>query len=492
VANKRPELEVALLRASPDAVIVVDGTGHIEMANPAVESLFGWPPDELVGQPVELLIPEDLRDLHRRHRATYTTRPATRAMGSGLDLRGRRRDGTSFPVDVGLAPLAVDGYTWIGAFVRDATDRRRGEDLLRFVNEISRALLAGQPTAETLRLTAGRARALVEADAAWVVVPRDGAQLAVAAADGNGAEVLLGAEVSATHSLSSRVMREGRPLVVADMARDPAVIAGVRHLGLGPGLYLPMAADSGAMGTLVVARGAGCPTFEPAETQVLEVFSAAAAIVLSLGQARAELETLRLVSEHERIARDLHDTVIQRLFALGMSLQALQGLTEGIVRERVAEAVVTIDDVIREIRETIFDLAQPEAGAAGIRRRVREVVGEAAQQLGFAPRVAFRGPVEAAIDDRLLPDIVSVVREALSNVGRHARASAAEVVLDARNGSIVLSVADNGVGFGGGPSAGHGLANLEARATKLGGELRLTRRHPSGTLLQWRVPSSAE
>ncbi len=487
----RPELEIALVQASPDAVIVVDAAGRIEMANPAVESLFGWAPEELIGQPVELLLPEELRDLHRRHRAGYAARPVARAMGSGLDLHGRRRDGTSFPVDVGLAPLTAGGAIRVGAFVRDATDRRRGEDLLRYVNEISRELLAGEDTADTLRLTANRARVLVEAEAAWIVVPR-GSSLTVAAADGTGAEVLVGANVPAGTSLSAKVMRSGRPLAIGEMAADPAVIAEARPLGLGPGLYLPMAAESRSLGTLVVARAASRPPFGPSEAEALAVFASAAAIVLSLGQAREELEALRLVSEHERIARDLHDTVIQRLFALGMSLQGLQRLADGVVAERIAAAVGAIDDVIREIRETIFDLSQPAAGGPEIRRKLRDVVREAGQQLGFAPRVGFRGPVEAAIDDRLVPDLLSVVREALSNVARHAHATAVEVVLEAQDSSVLLTVADNGVGIPDGPSAGHGIANLQARASKLGGELRLDRRHPSGTLLQWRVPSRSD
>ncbi len=486
------ELERALLRASPDAVVVVDASGRIEMASPAVEALFGWRPAELVGQAVELLIPEALRDLHRRHRDRYAEHPTARAMGTGLDLRGRRRDGSTFPVDVSLAPVLLHGEARVGAFVRDVTERRRGEELLRFVNEISQTLLAGCPTDETLGLTASRARRLVEGVAAWVVVPKGTGTLAVAAADGEGVEALLGAELPGDTSLSARAMEARMPVCATDMAGDPAVLPEAHRLGLGPGLYLPLTAEQGPIGSLVVARRRGQSPFTDAETAALEVFASAAAIVLSLGTARQELETLRLVAEHDRIARDLHDTVIQRLFALGMNLQSLQRLAEGVVGERIGAAVEDIDEVIREIRETIFDLSHPRTGGPEIRQRLRQVAAEAAQQLGFEPRVAFRGPVEVATSDELVPHVLAVAREALSNVARHAKAESVDVVLSVRGSSLVLSVADDGIGIGEGPRAGEGLANMAARAEAVGGGLRVSPRRPAGTLVEWVAPTHAQ
>jgi len=488
VSTSREKLFEALLASSPDALVVVGPSGRIEMASRAVESLFGYHPEELVGQAVEVLVPEKLRQAHIGHRDTYAAQPTPRAMGSGLALYGRRRDGSTFPVDVSLAPVVVDHAHMVGAFVRDATERRRGEDLLRHVNEISRALLAGQPTAETLTLTAGSARAMVCATLAWVTLPQGGGHLVVAAADGEGADALIGAEVPEEASLSARVIAEGVPLLIEDMATNASVIEEARRLDLGPGVYLPMTAGDGPIGALVVAQARAKNAFEPAEVRSLEVFASTAAIVLSLGRAREELEQLRLVAEHERIARDLHDTVIQRLFAIGMSLQGFQRLTSGVVAERIAAFVEDIDQVIREIRETIFDLSRPDVGGPDIRRLLRQVAAEAAEQLGFEPRVGFRGPVEAMVTDELVPHLLAVAREALSNVARHARARSAELLLCANDGSVMLSVADDGVGLPEGPSAGHGLANLASRADKFGGKLTVSPRRPTGTLLEWQVP----
>ena len=486
----RDEVIGSLLQASPDAVIVADSAGRIESASAPVERLFGYHPSELVGQPVEVLVPRELRQVHESHRTRYAAHPGARAMGSGLALYGRRRDGSTFPVDVSLAPIEVDGDRLVGAFIRDATDRRRGEDVLRHVNEISRHLLAGEATRETLRLIAQRARGLVGATAAWVVIPSRGDALLVEAADGDGTDDLLGATVSATESLSARTMASGEPLWVSDMATDPNVVPAGRSLGLGPGIYLPMLANEDVVGVLVVGRATDADPFDPQEAQALQVFASAASIVLSLGRAREELDSLRIVSEHERIARDLHDTVIQRLFAVGMSLQGSTRLAQGVVAERIDESVDAIDEVIREIRQTIFELNNPAAGSGGgIRGQLQETALASAAQLGFQPRLAFNGDLDMAVSAELAQHLISVAREGLSNVARHARATSVDVVLSAESGTVCLSVTDDGIGMPDGPTAGQGLGNLRSRAEQLGGWFRVADRRPNGTIIEWTVPA---
>ena len=154
----------------------------------------------------------------------YMIEPQARPMGVGLDLRGRRRDGSVFPVDISLVPALLDGRLYVGAFVRDATERRRGEDLLRSVNEISRRTLAGGSTSDLLALTAQRARPLVGAVVAWIAVPdQEPDQMVVAAADGEGSEVFVGASIPRESSLAAHVMDGGGTLLVEDMVAEPAV-----------------------------------------------------------------------------------------------------------------------------------------------------------------------------------------------------------------------------------------------------------------------------
>ncbi|HET6809420.1 MAG TPA: PAS domain S-box protein [Acidimicrobiales bacterium] len=477
----------ALVGAVPDGVVVVDAQGRIEMVNPAVETLFGYRQDELTGQPVEVLVPEEVRGAHLHHREAYVSSPRPRPMGAGLELQGRRRDGTTFPIDVSLAPVSIGGQPRFGAFVRDATERRRSASLQLYVNEIDRQLLSGVEPQETLFLIASRARTLVRAAVAWVVTAdgRSG-RLEVAAAEGTGADALVGVELPPEATLSARVMKSAEPLVVPDMAAEPAVLAEARTLELGPGMYVPLEAEGVSIGALVVARAAGQPEFSDADQAVVQLFAGSAAVTLSLALAREQLEDLRMATEHDRIARDLHDTVIQRLFALGMGLQGILRLVSGAAADRINQSVDAIDDVIREIRETIFDLQQP-ATATTLRRRVREVAAEARDQLGFPPRLAFRGPVESAVPDPVVPHLLAVVREALSNAARHAGAGSVEVVIEATSSHVSVWVADDGVGPPAGPTSGSGLVNRAARAEEMGGELRIEARQPRGTVLEWRV-----
>ena len=290
-------------------------------------------------------------------------------------------------------------------------------------------------------------------------------------------------------SLSARAMAGGRTVVVDDMRAEPSVLSEARSRGFGPGAYFPMISQDGPIGALVVVRDADAEPFNSVESAAAEVFASAAAVGIALGGARDTLEAMHLVSEHERIARDLHDTVIQRLFALGMGLQGAQRLASGAVGERISRSVQAIDEVIREIRETIFDLNRPPGADFDVRQRVRAVAGEVGGEVGFTPRTTFRGPVEAAVSDEMISHLLAVLREALTNVGRHARASTVDVVVAATADTVTLSVADDGIGPSSGPSAGHGLANMADRAAELGGELTISSRRPRGTLLLWTVPT---
>lgn len=482
----------ALLDASPDAVVVVGEDGSIETVSPAVTALFGYKPEELIGKPVEVLLPESLRESHVRFRQGYVRDAEARPMGANLDLRGRRVDGSVFPVDVSLAPTVVDGGLRVGAFIRDATERRRSESLLRYVNEISSSVLAGERPAELLALTAERGRELLDAACSWIAVRQgdDPDDLVVAASSGLGAKQLLGRTVPVNTSIAARAMTRRIPLSIPDMSAEPEVMPEARQIGLGPGLYQPMLADEGTLGTLVIARHEEGQAFDLGEIAVAEAFASAAAVVLALGRVRESMEELKMMAEHERIGRDLHDTVIQRLFALGMGLQAAERLADERVRGRIGDAVDAIDNVIREIRQTIFDLSRPPSTQSALRHELRELIREAETLLGFTPRLAMRGPVESAMIEQMLPHVVAVVRESLSNTARHARASSVDVVIEVTNGMLHVSVSDDGIGVKEVSTAGHGLENMRRRAEQLGGTFTLTSRSPSGSRLEWTVPAA--
>lgn len=478
----------SLIEASPDAIIVVDDKGKVQIATPAVRDLFGWEPSELVGHPVEVLIPIEVQRRHVGHRKGFTSSPKARPMGTELELHGLHKDGGSVPIDVSLVPVTVDNRPYVGAFVRDNSQRLRGEALLKAINELTQRLLAGCSRGEALSIVARNARELVEGSAAWIVVPSDDGQLVVVEANGAGAESFVGARLAMDSSLSGLAIAHAQLSHIEDMGADARVMPEARRLHFGPGMYVPMVAEEGSIGALVVAREQGASTFSDIESRATEAFAAATAVVLSLDTARQELQRLQIVAENERIARDLHDTVIQRLFALGMGLQGLQRLANGTVSERLDDAVGTVDGVIRQIRETIFDLNRPLG--TEFRSQLRRIVAESRPQFGFAPQLTILGSVEAAVPDDMIPHLVAVSREALSNAARHSQAGQVELVLDVSDGWVSLKVLDDGIGIPDNPPVGDGLTNMADRARRLGGRLLLHQQEERGTVLEWRVPST--
>jgi signal transduction histidine kinase len=201
-------------------------------------------------------------------------------------------------------------------------------------------------------------------------------------------------------------------------------------------------------------------------------------------------QQLALVDDRERIARDLHDTVIQRLFAVGLSLQAsLAGGSGPRTTERVEAAIDEIDATIRDIRTSIFSLHARRMPTAGLRDDVLAIAREAGRALGFEPHVVFDGAVDAATSTVVREHVVPALREALSNVVQHAAATHVRVSLVVEGDEIVLQVTDDGVGVSKGAHGGRGLGNMIERAEELGGRCDLRRADPVGTLLEWRVPA---
>jgi len=222
----------------------------------------------------------------------------------------------------------------------------------------------------------------------------------------------------------------------------------------------------------------------------LELYGAQAAVALELAERRRQSERFAVLEDRDRIARDLHDLVIQRLFATGMLLQSAVRMTETTpaeARRRVDRAVDELDGTIRELRSTIYGLQAPDDARPSLRSQVLAVVEAAAEQLGFAPSLRMDGLLDTLASPEIAENVVASLREALSNTARHARASRVEVEVQVQGKIFSVTVVDDGVGMG--PDAARsGLVNLAARAENLGGRLRVSSSRTGGTSLQWQVP----
>jgi signal transduction histidine kinase len=314
--------------------------------------------------------------------------------------------------------------------------------------------------------------------------------LTVELAIGAGAEAHRGLVLPLTDHLIGLAFTSAAPVTSVDVCQDERKAAGApRFTGLGPAVAVPIGSGEGTRGILLLARAAGRTEFTESEIERLQDFAAQAAVVMELTERRRDAEQIALLEDRDRIARDLHDLAIQRLFATGMTLQSAGRFIEHPeASERVLRAVDDLDETIKIIRSTIFGLRSREGAAgAGLRARAVRAVGEAAQVLGFAPSLRLEGLLDTEVPKELAEHVVAVLSESLTNVARHAHASRVDVVLEADSSYLCLTVSDNGVGI---PAEGRrsGLRNMAERAREAGGELETSGPPGGGTTLVWRVP----
>ena len=321
-----------VVEAMPDGVIIVDHDGEMLLVNREIVRLLGYGREELLGELVEMVLPHAYREAHVNHRMGFLRSPHRRAMGQGLQLEARRSDGSTFPVEISLAP--------------------------------------------------------------------------------------------------------------ADVAGEPVVIATVRD-------------------------------------------------VTAARQADADLEAARqrvmLAEDHERIARDLHDTVIQRLFAAGLSLQSVLPIVPDAAKLKIERIIDDQDDAIRELRTAIFGLSSKRSAGRTIRVVVNQLVDDVSRLLGFRPTLRFAGVLDS-IDAEVTAEAAAVVREALSNIARHADAHRVEVSLSHIGQQLSVVISDDGTGIPSSHRLGSGLLNMTARATRLHGTCSVTSGEGSGTTVRWQVP----
>ncbi|MFF2745614.1 GAF domain-containing protein [Kitasatospora sp. NPDC058048] len=367
---------------------------------------------------------------------------------------------------------------------------------LRASTEITRSLLSGAPRLEVVELIARRAREISGAELADVSValagPEERAEeLTVEVALGGTPSARLGVTVPVDGTLSGAAYASGSPATSDELACDtrfPAGPAG-RFDGLGAAVAVPLGTGAGyGRGVLLLARAQGQPAFGPEETGPLLGFADQAALALELAERRRDAEQLNLLEDRDRIARDLHDLAIQRLFATGMTLQSAGRLIESrAAADRVARAVADLDETIKIIRSTIFGLRAHSEPDRGLRARATRVVTDAQGTLGFPPRLSMEGLLDTDVPQELAGHVVAVLAEALSNAARHAKASRVEVTLRALAGRVALSVTDDGVGV---PEGGRrsGLRNLAERADRAGGSFTVDPAEGGGTRLVWEAP----
>lgn len=359
---------------------------------------------------------------------------------------------------------------------------------LQASGEIRGELLSGATEADALGLVALRAQELTGSDATLIVLGPATADegFTVGAQRGMESVDLVGRSVDAGDPLLREVV-DARTAVLATTVGG-LFEAGDALLDFGPTVAVPLHSHDRVMGVLVALRRRETQVFQPSEVPLLTSFAEQAALALELGEKNRAQRKLDVFGDRDRIARDLHDRVIQRLFATGLQLQStLRRSPDPAVQARIQQAVDELDVTVREIRTSIFDLHTAGEGAAGgLRRRLMDTAAEAAEGHGLSNSVRIAGAVDTVVPPEVGSHAVAVVQEAVSNAARHAAARTVTLTVEA-GAELVVEVADDGCGID--PHAARsGLRNLESRARECGGSLQVAPASRGGTLLRWRVP----
>jgi signal transduction histidine kinase len=289
------------------------------------------------------------------------------------------------------------------------------------------------------------------------------------------------------------VIHEPQPLRLDDLGAHPDSVGFPDgHPAMRTFLGVPIRIRNEVFGNLYLTEKRGGGPFTATDETLAVALASAAGVAIENARLHERVQELALLHDRERIARDLHDTVIQRLFATGLGLQALSRLVDDVgVADKVQAAVEDLDATIREIRDVIFELSSTDRGLSGFRVRVLALAAEMTPALGFEPRVRFVGPVDTIVGPDLAEHLLAALRELLSNVIRHARATGVEIRLRAGM-EVILTVEDDGAGLPARRSAGLGLDNLAERARTLHGSFTLESAAPHGVRGVWSVPRDAQ
>jgi signal transduction histidine kinase len=437
--------------------------------------------------------------------------------------------GQPFTVEHEDALITVSAAT--GVVIATAALRADAERRQRWLDasaDVVTHLLAAESSESVLELVAQRAREVADADAAAILEPGAADVMTVAAAVGAPAAAMAARADEAAGGHVAEVLRTGLPRLLdmpmpatqehwggsaswSSWSPEPGPAAGygwtVESMPAGeaaaePGPYgaaggpcmlVPFSAENRPLGVLVVARMPGRPAFGDADLAMASMFAGHAALAVELAHAHRDREWLAVLEDRDRIARDLHDVVIQRLFVAGLRLQSTtRSIQDAAVVTAIEGTVDELDHTVTEIRRSIFSLSSPLTGRDGLRTRLLGLCATAAGMLGGAePQVRLDGPLDMVVPAPVADHVTAVLREALANVTRHAQASEISVQAHTDGVTVWLEVTDNGVGMTPGTQPRSGLADMAARAENLGGSMRISS-GPAGTSVHWEVPLHLE
>ena len=401
-------------------------------------------------------------------------------------------DIAAFTLTAALGRFAAGNWATVNAGLQRERglhrEKERARQQVECVLEVTRSILDGQPIEDVLRLVAARARTLSGAALAAVAVPDGGHRTyTIQAVEGEGATGLIGLRVRATSGTSGSVLRTRVPMKIDDLTRG--LSGSDANQGVfGPAILLPLAAGRRRFGTLVLANLKGSPPFG-ADDALVEVFAAQAAVGLEYARVRDELRRIALLEDRNRISEELHDGVIQSLFAIGLDLEANASSVDPKRREALTRSIGEINGVIRDLRGFIYGLVPGLLDEHELHGALLKL----AQDFTNRSKIHASASIDPKLADMLAPQglqIILFASEALSNLARHSGATSCSLSLTRMGDDAVLEIRDEGIGFDPAQAGGRGfgLHNLSERASRLGGRLDILSAPGAGTTVRLVIP----
>ncbi|MBF9326990.1 GAF domain-containing sensor histidine kinase [Mycobacteroides chelonae] len=423
-------------------------------------------------------------------------------LGVPVQLRGEifgrlylteKNNGDEFTTDDEVIVRALAGAAGIAIEnARLYEEARQRQHWLQAVGEVTSTLLGGVAPDQALQLIATHAATLTDADYALIAVPAavdngvgiDVEELVVSVSAGVEASNLAGVRIPVDASTSGAAFRERAPRTVPQLEFD---VAASTDIAFGPAMVLPLRGHESTTGVLLLVRTAERTAFDGEQLDMAAAFADQAALALEQAEMRTTMNEMEMLSDRDRIARDLHDHVIQRLFAIGLAMQGThrRAVKSPIVASRLAEHIDQLHNVIQDIRTAIFDLHSVATAGPSLRSAVREIIAELTDETPLKFSLRLTGPLDVIPSD-IAEHARAVLRETVSNAVRHSKASEVDVLV-AVGDNVTVNVIDDGIGI---PATAQrrGLRNLEARAAASGGALTITTPPGGGTNILWSVP----
>ena len=496
-----------LLEALPDAIVIVNQEGQVANVNSQTEELFGYAREEILGQPIEMLIPERFRGRHVASRSDYVQKPMVRPMGTGMDLRARRKDGSEFPVEISLSPMTTNDGVLVISSIRDITIRRRMEGLLDAQREILELIAMNHPLTDILH----KICQVIEDQSQGMlcsILILDGTQLHHGAAPSlpdDYTRAIDGIHIgSAVGSCGTAAYRK-EPVIVSDIATDP-LWAQYCELALRHGLRAcwstPILSSAGSvLGTFAMYyHETRSPTAH--DENLIDIATHLASVGI---ERRQEEHALREISGHlihaqeeerSRIARELHDSVSQKLALLAVELDILaqrQSRPELQLTEQLQKLVEQTRDISTEIYNLSYQLHPSQLAHVGLDTAIKRLCMEITEQSETVIEYSSH------LDGKVLPSdaalcLYRVTQESLRNVLQHSNARDAHVELTENSTTVNLRISDSGVGFdtaGANIKGRLGLLSMRERARLVGGKISIHSKPAAGTCIDVEIPLSS-